>query len=557
MKGSSEMMTQAVEFESVLQDDGDVVDVFPPNSWGKLISLNPQYQDVILIQQEETLGRGANCTVHLKNNQHLSSVHCSIRRDKGLQLTFLTDRSTNGTFINGEKVGKDVQKVLSSMDEVSLLTPTSKTVPCVKYVYKERPGLEDDITSGGGGGGGGGLMSGVSGVSGIGGGSSGADDLIKQYVMSKTLGTGNFATVRLGVHKKTGDRVAIKCIEKKKMVAGSSRAEAVRDEMNILERVSHPHIIGIVGHCETQSTVYLVLEFAAGGELFDYIVRRASGSRGLPENAAREIFRQIADAVGYLHGLGISHRDLKPENILLASEPPTEDGPFCIKLSDFGLSRLVGEGSFMTTMCGTPTYLAPEVLAPSQNIVISTDGTKKKGYDLKVDVWSMGVILFILLSGQHPFEEGGSNGSSSSVDSGGNPGNVLQRICLAQYDFDSPAWQDVSAEGMDLVRHMLVASPSNRYAASQVLQHPFLTGEKLPLHSFEAPAPVAPSAEPLTKKKKSTDAVPDEEATPVASSAAVVAEKKEGNMKPVCKYGVNCYRKNPQHLQQFAHPWKK
>jgi serine/threonine protein kinase len=119
--------------------------------------------------------------------------------------------------------------------------------------------------------------------------------------------------------------------------------------------------------------MYLVLELVEGGELFDFVVDR--GCNGLPEDSAREIFRQIVDAVAYLHAKNISHRDLKPENILLAKKPVDEHGPFEVKLSDFGLSRLVGATSFMQTMCGTPSYLAPEVLGGEGS---------DKGYDVKV-----------------------------------------------------------------------------------------------------------------------------------------------------------------------------
>lgn len=170
---------------------------------------------------------------------------------------------------------------------------------------------------------------------------------LDEYQVRGILGSGSYATVRLGVHKATGQQVAIKMIEKKKMVGGSSRADAVHDEVSTLERVSHPNIIRIHNHFENDSTVYLVLELVLGGELFDYVVKWPDG---LPERAARVIFAQIADAVAYLHAQGISHRDLKPENILLAETPVSEDGPFCVKLSDFGLSRLVGDGAAMSTM---------------------------------------------------------------------------------------------------------------------------------------------------------------------------------------------------------------
>ena len=192
-----------------------------------------------------------------------------------------------------------------------------------------------------------------------------------------------------------------------------------------------------------------------------------------------------------------------------------------VKLSDFGLSRIVGEGSLMGTMCGTPSYLAPEVLGKGA----------KAGYDHKVDIWSMGVILYILLSGQHPFDES-TNG-------------ILDRITQADFGFEGKVWQTVSAEGIDLVQKCLVLSPKDRYSAKQCLQHAFVRGEKLPPVEFAAPSAKVPgiattlvaSEAPLKKPKKDDD------------------ESGEADLRPVCKYGKECYRKNKLHHGQFAHPW--
>ena len=165
-------------------------------AWGKLISLSPEHADVNLIQEEETLGRHASCSV-VFNNQHLSSRHCMISRDKS-GVVMVKDLSTNGTFVNGELIGKNKQTVLNPMDEISLLMPNSKNVPCVRYMYKERATHSEE--------------------------ENGPD---KDYHIKQILGTGNFATVKLGVSKTSGEKVAIKCIDKKKMVGGSSRAEVM------------------------------------------------------------------------------------------------------------------------------------------------------------------------------------------------------------------------------------------------------------------------------------------------------------------------------------------
>ena len=210
----------------------------------------------------------------------------------------------------------------------------------------------------------------------------------------------------------------------------------------------------------------------------------------------------------------------KPENILLGKQPVDDSGPFLVKLSDFGLSRLVGQSNLMQTMCGTPSYLAPEVLSQGS-------------YGVSCDVWSMGVILFILLSGRHPFDES-SNG-------------VLERIKRADFSMDDRVWQDTSTEAMDCIRRCLVVDPKLRITAAELLQHPFLTGKPMPA-VFAVPlaaAAVSSNAVKADASSKSSEAQP----------AAKKAKKLEEGAVPVCKYGQQCFRKNPQHFQEFAHPW--
>lgn len=168
----------------------------------------------------------------------------------------VTDLSTNGTYLNSVLLGKGVMKLLSNLDELSLLMPNNKNVPSIRYVYKEPEA---------------------------------APGPLEEYQIRQMLGAGSYAKVHLGVHKTTGQQVAVKIIDKKKMVGGSSRADAVHDEVSTLQRVSHPNIIRIFNHFEDETSVYLVLELVVGGELFDFVVKYADGKMGMLGGSAEGV----------------------------------------------------------------------------------------------------------------------------------------------------------------------------------------------------------------------------------------------------------------------------
>jgi len=264
------------------------------------------------------------------------------------------------------------------------------------------------------------------------------------YEIKRELGTGTFASVKLAVHRTTGEEVAIKIIDKKKFMQKAKRKDSLMDEVRVLTSISHPHVLQIRGVFETPTTLYLVLELAIGGDLFD---RVAQG--GQPEPVAKEIFTQMLLAMKYLHAQGIVHRDLKPENILLKSATGND-----IKISDFGLSRIIDEGTYMKTICGTPQYVAPEILTKAE----------KEGYGKAVDMWSLGVILFILLSGYAPFEEEETKRVS-----------LFEKIKSGKYAMNPKHWKHISEDAKDLIRHLLVIDPTTRYTAEQALAHPWIS----------------------------------------------------------------------------------
>ena len=222
----------------------------------------------------------------------------------------------------------------------------------------------------------------------------------------------------------------------------------IKREISIMKMVSHRFIVGMKEVLASKSKIFIVLELVTGGELFDYIVKEGR----FPEGKARNYAQQLVEGVDYCHKIGICHRDLKPENLLL-------DESKNLKISDFGLSSLyVGDADehgtsrteLLHTTCGTPNYVAPEVLAD-------------KGYDgKKADVWSIGVIIYVFLAGFLPFDE-------STIVA------LFQKIQKAQFTY--PSW--FSNEARSLLNLMLVSSPSDRLSLSQVKEHPWMKWEEV------------------------------------------------------------------------------
>jgi len=262
------------------------------------------------------------------------------------------------------------------------------------------------------------------------------------YTIHHELGRGTFSVVYQATHKPTGVQYALKFIDKK--YVDKEDLVLLSREIEIMKRVSHPNVLCLKEMFETPNQISLVLELVSGGELFFKIVERGSYS----EKDASAIVKQIVEGVVYLHGMNICHRDLKPENLLVA----VEDGKETIKIADFGLSKIFSEQVFLETSCGTPDYAAPEVL------------TVEKTYDNSVDLWSIGVITYVLLCGYPPFY-------ASSHPA------LFEKIINCNYSFPDPEWGFISNEAKDFIRHLLVINPKDRLTAVECLNHPFLTGQ--------------------------------------------------------------------------------
>jgi len=264
----------------------------------------------------------------------------------------------------------------------------------------------------------------------------------KKYKKEVLLGTGNFAKVHRVTLKDGSDPTAYaaKIIDK-------SKVEDMKDlerETEIMSSIDHPYILKLYHIFDSAKTMVLIIELAEGGELFDRIVERGSYT----ENDAAVVMKQLCEALKHLHDQQIVHRDLKPENILLATKATDSN----IKLADFGLARVVSNKDMMKTACGTPGYVAPEIL-------------QNKGYDSgAVDMWSAGVILYILLCGFPPFYE-------EELPA------LFEQIQKGRYDFPSPWWDAVSKEAIELIRLMLTVEPKKRIDAGQAIAHPWVQGK--------------------------------------------------------------------------------
>ena len=257
------------------------------------------------------------------------------------------------------------------------------------------------------------------------------------YYLLETIGEGAFAKVKLGLHIPTGEKVAIKILNKEKLFEDIEEIcdiKKIKKEINILKRIRHKNVIQLYEIMESKSNLYIVMEYCENKELFDYIVSK----KFLKEKEACRFFQQIIDGVEYLHLSNITHRDLKPENLLL-------DKNFRIKISDFGLSY-IGKNidSLLDTPCGTPSYAPPEMLR----------GEKYNG--VYSDIWSCGIILYTMLVGNLPCAE-----SKEEL--------IYENIINHNYYY--PDY--ISKEAVDLIENMLKINPRERYDFEQIKAHPW------------------------------------------------------------------------------------
>jgi serine/threonine protein kinase len=259
------------------------------------------------------------------------------------------------------------------------------------------------------------------------------------YEMKEVIGKGKFGVVNLGIHKKTGQQVAIKILNKENIKTAEDK-ELVRIEIGILKLCHHPNIVRLLDHLENNDYIYIITEYIEGGTLGQYFKKKKFN---FSERQATNIMMQIANGVKYLQQYGIVHRDLKPDNIMITQQ--NDYG--VIKIMDFGLSKIVSPNERMVDGYGTLSYVAPEVLL-------------RTPYNKEVDIWSLGVILFYMLSGKLPFR-------------GRKEQEVAEKIVYDPLEFDEDDWETRSQRVQDLISCCLEKKKENRITIDEFINHPW------------------------------------------------------------------------------------
>jgi len=425
----------------------------------RLVSLNDTFRFEFRGEQSVDIGRHPDCQIVVKDPR-VSGRHCRIFREGGHW--FVEELSANGLFINEHFMKKGDTRSLKHGDTVSVCVYAhdATQTPFAAYNFL----IVGDLPTAS-------VRDSRAQVS------TGPGPVSEEWVRSKwdmrtPLGSGNFSTVYLGVKVEDGSkRFAVKAIDKNKFNEFQSKREShlsLSSEAEVLTSLHHPGIVHFEEWFETTTKLYLVMEFVSGGDLLKFILE----SGCFEEMQAHRLFHDLCDAVQYLHSKNIVHRDLKPENVLLTT---TDVSKMRLKIADFGLARKNMKSQDCRTFCGTPHYFAPEVINTLQQ-----DQDQPSGYGKQADMWSLGVILYIMLCGIPPFEEE----------------RLFEQILGGKYEFDSSEWISVSLEAKDLVSRLMTVNPKDRLAVDQALAHKWFVGPALLRRTSSSPD------EPQFKKQR-------------------------------------------------------
>lgn len=361
-------------------------------------------------------GRNPNVDFCLGDVKRFSNVHFEILKCKQDSTNLLLkDTSTNGTYLNHRRIPKNKTFLLTQGDQISVgMGVAEDELHFMVSFPTEYVEVEDGVHA--------------------------------TYDIKDTLGKGAFAVVKKALHRETGELYAIKMIDKHKV----SDSSAVQREIKILKQLQHKYVVSMHEFIEDENYYYLVMDYVSGGDLMDFVVNYGS----IDEEASREIIRQVVCCVKYFHNLGISHRDLKPDNILIAS-----DSPVAIKISDFGLAKISTQNSCLKTFCGTLSYLAPEVLDPRGGN--HKNNTNSPRYSNLVDMWSIGCVAFVILTGYMPFDGSTQEALQRNIREGKYNRYILDKI-------------EASEECKQFIDSVLQVNPVNRPAPGEALKMKWL-----------------------------------------------------------------------------------
>lgn len=435
-------------------------------SIAKLFSVKDGQSHILLPRKPAgiTVGRSSSCDISIAGRD-ISSKHCqfSLSINNRQEYLLLTDTSSNGTSLNGEVLGKGNTALLRSGDRIQFAKSST-------YIFRYL--LDDKENT--------------------------PKSFFDDYILQEQLGSGHYAVVKEARDRTTGDIVAVKIFHPNKTGSGSEAEDnKLKQEMNLLLSINHPNIVRFISHYvepinEYSSTTYLVLEKVNSGELFQRIINKQK----LGQEESKSLYRQLLCGLKYLHDKDIIHRDIKPENILLDITPRTspnqkqtgawDENEFDVrvKIADFGLAKFIGERKFTNTLCGTPAYVAPEVLNNNRN------------YSTKVDIWLAGVLLYVCLCGFPPFSDELA------------PPTMREQILSGKYAFYSPYWDEISDSALDLISNLLIVDPIQRFNVQQAIDHFwFLEGQEA--NTSEQSRPIIDHA-PITLLQKFTSNLQEE-----------------------------------------------
>ncbi|CAL8343676.1 unnamed protein product [Lota lota] len=427
-----------------------------PEPWGRLLPMERGFRALNCVEDAYLLGRDSKCDYvigdpRLQSIRIYSKKHFRIFREGNI--FFVEDLSNNGTFVDGTLVGKGRKHPLVNNSVVSLAEERNRV-----FVFMDL--MTDDQTSF-------------------------PKEFQEKYLVSRGIGTGVCGEVKLAFERSTCKKVAVKIINKKNFPSVGTATRNAEREIEILRRIDHPCLIKTEDFYQTEDTYYIVLELMEGGELFN----RVKAGHGLDEAVAKLYFYQMLTAVEYLHRNGIIHRDLKPENILLASQAKT----CLIKVTDFNQSKILEGETLSRTLCGTPSYLAPEVFTRAATT----------GYGPAVDAWSLGVLLFVCLGGYAPFYEHPSRPS------------VQEQIIQGEFTMLPAKWKGISDQAKDMVRKLLVVDPSLRLSITSALQHSWLQDPVMLAQANKVMYPPLDSdTQELSRNKRPREEEEDEDSLP-------------------------------------------